>query len=372
MDRLLKKIRNKKIMEKGDCMRIVLFTGGFEYGGAQRVLCNLANAFASNKKNDVTIIMATYAAPTYFVADNVKLINGLNWKNYLDGVLKLKSCLKELKPDIIISFAVQYNIAMCIANFRLKSKVIISERNDPKSMPHQKYLKFLRWLTYRFSHGYVFQTEDARDYFGKKIIRKSTVISNPLYLTDDIPELTKREHIIISASRYVPQKNLSILIKAFTENSSKYPDWKLEMYGDGPEGKNLIDLVEQYGMEEKIKVNSATSEIHEVMRKSSIFVLTSNFEGMPNSLMEAMGEGAACISTDCPCGGPKYLIKNGVSGYLISVGDSKELAQKLDLLMGNDELRNQISMEAVKIRDRLSPEIIINSWMDYIYSVMKK
>ena len=161
-------------------MKIMFFTGGFEYGGAQRVICNLANVFSDT--DDTVVVMASYAPPTYQLNDKVKLINGLKWKNYLDGIIKLRNCILSEKPDVLIGFAVQYNIASCLAALGTKTKVIVSERNDPKRMPKQKSLKMLRFITYRFADGFVFQTEDAQRYFASSIIKRSTIIANPLYL----------------------------------------------------------------------------------------------------------------------------------------------------------------------------------------------
>lgn len=349
-------------------MKIMFFTGGFEYGGAQRVICNLANVFSDT--DDTVVVMASYAPPTYQLNDKVKLINGLKWKNYLDGIIKLRNCILSEKPDVLIGFAVQYNIASCLAALGTKTKVIVSERNDPKRMPKQKSLKMLRFITYRFADGFVFQTEDAQRYFASSIIKRSTIIANPLYLKDSIPEIKGRKKRIITASRYVPQKNLGLLIKSFSRVSAKFPDWSIDMYGDGDEIDNLRNLAKECGIIDKVRFNHATKKIHEVMRENSVFVLTSEFEGMPNSLMEAMGEGMTCISTDCPCGGPSFLIENDVNGFLFPVGDEKKLSILLDEILGNETKRLMMAKRAISIREKLDPESIMIEWKHYIRSIV--
>lgn len=348
----------------------MLFTGGFEYGGAQRVLCNLANAFLKDN-NEVIVVMASYAKPTYYLEKDIKLINGLNWYNYMDGVLKLRKCIRKENPDIIISFAVQYNIAACIATLGMRSKLIISERNDPKRMPAQFYLKLLRRIVYNFAQGYVFQTKDARDYFNCGIRKKSIIIPNPLYLSDDIHEYKDRPHKVISASRFVPQKNLDMLISAFSKAVDKNSDWCLDMFGDGNEMEHIKEMISQYSMEDRIHVFPATQSIHERMKEHAIFVLSSNFEGMPNSLMEAMGLGLVCISTDCPCGGPRYLINHGKNGFLVPVQATDELVYCLKKVMNDEKLREKVSKNALEIRKKLDPEIIMNLWMDYVLIISK-
>lgn len=351
-------------------MKVMFFTGGFEYGGAQRVICNLANAFSNT--DDTSVVMASYAPPTYQLNDNVKLINGLNWKNYLDGVLKLRKFIIKENPDVLIAFAIQYNIAACIAAFGTKTKVIVSERNDPKRMPQQKVLKMLRYVTYKFADGFVFQTEEAQKYFEKSIVKRSTIIANPLYLTDSRPVVSGRKKCIITASRYVPQKNLGLLIKAFSNVVASYPDWSIEMFGDGGELENLKQLAKTCGISDKVRLNSATKQIHEVMRENSVFVLTSEFEGMPNSLMEAMGEGMTCISTDCPCGGPRFLINDSFNGFLFPTGDENKLTMLLDEILGNEAIRLKVAENAIGIRERLSPEAIMTQWKQYIRSIVNE
>lgn len=350
-------------------MKIMFFTGGFEYGGAQRVLCNLANYF-SEEGNKVVVVMASYAEPTYKLGEKVELVNGLNWNNYFDSIVKLRQEIIKYKPDVIVAFAVQYNIAACIACLGINTKVIVSERNDPNRMPQQTWQKVLRKLTYNFADGFVFQTKDARDYFNARIRKKGCIIPNPLFLEEPIPKADEKKNVVLSASRFVPQKNLKMLVNAFSRAVDELSPWRLDMYGDGDEKKEIEKLVKTKKIQNKVRIYPSTNELHKKMREASIFVLTSNFEGMPNSLMEAMGMRMACISTDCPCGGPRFLINNGTNGILVSVDNEDELCLAIKKLISNDELRQLLATNAVSVREKLNTEVIYKSWKEYIQKII--
>lgn len=354
-------------------MKIAFVIGGFAFGGAERVLCAIANRFYSDG-NEVSIITLANAEKTYPLADNIKIINGIGWKNYFDGVLKLRRVLVNENADIIISFLVQVNIAVCMAMLGKKTPVIISERNDPKRMPSEKYKKILRKIFYRFSDGYVFQTEEAKQYFSKAIQKRSVVIPNPIFLEESMPTtFDEKNHNIVSVGRYVPQKNQKMLISAFTKACRLVDsDWKLEFYGEGDLKPELAEQIESLGMNDRIKLCNPIRNIPEMLGTKAVFVLPSNYEGMPNALIEAMGMGLACISTDCPCGGPRYLIESGDNGLLVSVDNEDEMVDALCSLMSNHVMRKRLGRNASDIRQKLNIEVVYDMWKKYVAEVIKK
>ena len=151
-------------------------------------------------------------------------------------------------------------------------------------------------------------------------------------------------------------------------------EWTLDMFGDGDpsEIQNVKKTIAKCGIQDKVIIHTATENIHDEMQQRSIFAMTSDFEGMPNSLMEAMGLGMACISTDCPCGGPKYLIQSGDNGYLVPVNGKNEFAEKLKLLINDETHRKHIAQNALNVRDKLNYNYIFEQWNDYIKSFVTR
>lgn len=247
--------------------------------------------------------------------------------------------------------------------------VVVSERNDPQRS--NKYLKILRACLYYLASGFVFQTEQAMNYFHKKIRRKSIVIPNPLFIDVEPVNTIDRKKEIISVGRLVPQKNHEHIILAFKKIANKYQDYKLLIYGEGSLRENLHNLIKDTGLEKKIILKGVTTTLHEEIKNAQIFVLASEFEGMPNALMEAMGLGLACISTDCPSGGPAVLINNKKNGILVPVGDINAIAESIEYLIQNDSARIDIANEAIKIRDLMNHAIINKKWRDFLLSKVK-
>lgn len=342
------------------------FIGAFSFGGAERVMCRLANTFAEKYNDEVILVAVSKHEKTYDISPKVKVINGIPRKNELDAVIKIRRILRIYQPDVVLSFLTHINIAVLVASIGLKTPVVVSERNDPKSIPPEKIKRVLRSIFYPFAAGYVFQTPDAKEFFGRKIQKKAAVIPNPLFLdgVQQIPFEERRKEIV-SVARFVRQKRQDLLIRVFAKLHEKYPEYTLHFYGDG-EQEVCRKLVGNLDLEEYVIFHGNVRNIKEVIRYSEIFVLTSEHEGMPNALMEAMGMGLACISTDCPCGGPRMLIENEKNGLLIPVNDEKKLRESLEKLLADKELKKELAQNAEKITLAYDIDKISRQWRKYL------
>ena len=232
----------------------------------------------------------------------------------------------------------------------------------------------MKWL-YPKAKGFVFQTNEQKKYFNEEIQKKSVIIFNPIkesFLENSNIKLEERENTIITIGRLVPQKNQEMLVEAFEKISKEYPEYKLKIFGTGPLKEELQEKINNLNMKDKIFLCGLTDNIKEELEKSKIFVLSSDYEGMPNSLIEAMAVGCTVISTDCPCGGPKELIKNGSNGILISVNNENELQNSLKDLFENKDKMEVLSKNAKRIVEALKEEKIIEQWKRYIDKVLKK
>lgn len=348
-------------------MKIALVMGAYAFGGAERVMCALANHLSAN--NEVILITITKAERTYPIEENIKCINGIGRKNNLDGILRLRKIFVREKPNLIISFITHINIATIFASIGMKIPVIVSERNDPSKSATSKLRVLLRRISYPLASGFVFQTEDAKKYFSSFIQRRSTVIPNPLFLHVAAVPFEERRSEIVSIGRYVPQKRQDLIIKAFN-SVVRDTDYTLTFYGTGDQKQYLQELVDNLGIAERVQLLDAVPDIHDRIKYAKLFVMMSEYEGMPNALMEAMGLGLACVSTDCPCGGPRFLIQDGVNGCLVDVGNQKQLEEKMQRMIHDDDFSKSLALNAELINDELSAEKVFLAWDAYIENMV--
>lgn len=251
--------------------------------------------------------------------------------------------------------------------------IVVSERNNPWIRPINKVNRVLRRIFYRFADGYVFQTKEARSFFSKKIQNTSTIILNPLDLTrlpKSFPEV--REKRVVAVGRLDTQKNHDLLIRAFAQFYKRYPEYKLDIYGNGDEKENLSQLAKSLLPHESYMFYEPTNEVLFEINNAAMFVLSSDYEGLPNALIEAMSIGLPCISTDCPSGGPRELIKSGINGILVPVNNDTELTNAMIKIAEDKEFSRVLGNNAYNIRNLVETNKIIHEWSKYLESKCKK
>lgn len=351
-------------------MRIIFVTGKLIGGGAERVLVNLANQFSIN--NNVAIVQLI-ESESYKINKNIKIYKyKKGGKNSLIRFYRkrlfLKKSIKDFNANIVISFMSLANILTIMSRVK-KTKIIISERNDPSYIPQSRLLRYIRNIVYHFSDGYVFQTEDAKKYFSRSIQQKATVIKNPIL--SDLPEVNiiKNKNKIVMAGRLEPVKNYDLAIDAFAKVIQKFPQMQLEIYGDGSERNKLENRIKKMNLGEKICIHGFSTEWHNEASDAKIYLLSSNHEGMSNSLIEAMAMGIPSISTDHPIGGAKDLIINYKNGILVPTKDVDKMVNAIIEIVENISLAQEISENGKKLRKQLSIEKISKEWIEYCRKV---
>lgn len=357
----------------------MFYTSSMGKGGAERVISVLSNNLIL--RNNICIVLNTTKNIAYELDPRIKLIeldkayNKFSICRNIKRIITTKKIIEKEKPDIIISFLPipSYRI-LSLKNEFQGTQIIVADRNDPKEEYKTLINKILMKLLYKRADGFVFQTKEQKEYFDKKIQDRSVIIHNPIkeeFLQTNLQNIIK-EKTIISVGRLVEQKNQKMLINAFSKIAKKNEDYILKIFGNGPLKEKLQEQIESLQLDDRIKICGISDNIKEELEKGEIFVLPSNYEGMPNALIEAMSVGLPCISTDCPCGGPRELIENEKNGLLIPVNDEKILQKKLEILIDNNKLRMKIGEEAKKIREKLEISKIIKCWEKYIEYIHNK
>jgi glycosyltransferase involved in cell wall biosynthesis len=358
-------------------------------GGIERVLCNKAN-FLINQGFEVHIVVIyptdklpffTFDPKIRFHYLNLdfekergikkKIRFQRNKKEFLDKISRL---FREIKPDIAISTFCKYS--KYIYEINDGSKKII-ERHFAKYKRAQYYAKLDKYCWGRLiTHLYRKKDYHVIKHFDRFIVltnedKKSwgnhlpniEVIENPLtFIPKEHAKLDNDTKKVIALGRLNQQKQFEHLIEIWSSVSRKHPDWKLSIFGNGEKERKLKRMISDMNLDKYVELNPATPDVEKVLTESSIYVMTSKYEGFPLVLLEAMSCGLPAISYSCKCG-PKEIIRNGEDGYLVPFNDKKEFIRKLDRLIENENLRKQMGQAASKNILRYSEEKIMQKWI---------
>ena len=360
--------QNRK--ERKHVKRIAILIAHLGNGGAERVSVNLANGF-QKMGHEVHMIVFHTVPPEYYLDTQIKM-------HYLEGkkgaekriykkILNLRKMLYEIQPDAVIElgFAIKYILMGGLLN---KYNYILSMRNDPAMWNKQSKSVFKYFRNYYFGHAkyVVFQTEDAKNYFKKKIRDKGVVIPNMIKEDLPAPFSGEREKVVTTFCRLNLQKNIPMMLKAFKIFSDTHPEYLLKIYGRGEEEENLKQFADSLGIAEKVQFCGFNSNVHEAIKGAMMYVNSSDYEGISNAMLEALGIGLPTICTDCPPGGARMFIRSGENGFLVPVGDHEALAESMGKVADDAMLRDSFSKESIKIKDELALDAICKRWADLI------
>lgn len=356
-------------------MRILFLVDNLAIGGAGRVVSRLSTAI-SEQGHSVCVATTASKEVAYGLGEKVKFYPLSDGKekasmSVRQRVLTIRQlCIKE-QIDVVISFLTELSIYAIMSKIgHAHWKVISCERNDPNIDPKDKRVRALRRILYPFSDGFVFQTEDAKQYFPREIQKKGIVIMNPMASNLPEPYTGERRKAIVAVGRLVEQKNYPTLLRAFAIVSKHFQEYVLEIYGEGPLKGELVDLSKALGIHNRIEFMGQRTDVLLRMRDASLFVLSSDYEGMSNALMEAMALGVPVISTDHPIGGARALITNEENGILVPVNDDIHLAQGMIKLLNNPEKCITLGENAQSVKEKLRLEKIAVSWTDFAAAVV--
>lgn len=298
-----------------------------------------------------------------------QLINMYKVRNY-DKYLWLKNYFAKHKGSTLIAFL--YNsIFLTLLSADKTNKVIISDRGDPQqSVSSRTDMAFFELMFKKADHM-VFQSPDVRQWYRDRFSLDGTIIFNPIKPDLPLPHQGSRKKRIVNFCRISPPKKLDTLIAAFDIFVKTHDEYSLYIYGDAdkaePEYYSFTEeRIESVPSKDKIHLLPAKQNIHEEIIDYSMFVSSSYFEGMSNSMLEAMAIGLPTICTDCPAGGARTVIEDHVNGILTPVGDAEAMAMAMAEVVDNPELAQKLSENGVKIRESQSVDKIISQWMELI------
>lgn len=358
-------------------MKIGFLINDLNAGGAERATVSLANYFAEHGTH-TEIITFKDSGSFYPLSDEVKhcpvnfekIPSGMSLKRLTGAIkrmFKLRSFIRSRELDILIGMSFSMTWYTVFSTFFTKTKAIGTERNNPYKYKSSKFNTILRKVFYRFCDGYIFQTKKAAEFFTDKLKDTDTVIPNAIF-NDAVYELEipeKREKIISAVGRLTEQKRFDILINAFSLVADKLPEYKLIIFGEGELRNELEQQIKALSLEDRIFLPGTNPEVVKFINRTSMFVLSSDLEGMPNALMEAIAMGLPSISTRCDMG-PEELIENRVNGILTPVRSSEEIAQAILEIANNPDFAEKLSENGRKLLKTHSIDEISRQWLDFL------
>lgn len=347
-------------------------------GGAERVVSVLASELIP-KGRDAVVVTHFQAEKEYPVNSAVKIIclSELDEESYrkkMSGtyLIKLAGMLRNVivqqKPDYILPFlwttCIRTDLALIGSS--LKKKVIQTVRNNPEIFPENDLMKKYRNALVKKSRLTIVQNEQQKKYFPETEWKKIQVLPNPV--SPSLLQIERHESVeqfkIVGVGRLESQKNFDLLIDAVAYVATKYKNVTLDIYGEGSMRKELQAHIDSLKLQQVVTLKGRSSDYGEIYGTASLFVLSSDFEGMPNTLLEAMAVGLPCISTDCPTG-PSDIIESGKNGILIPTGEKETLAKRIEELIQKSELRDELGVVAKKtIISRYTPEKITQKFIN--------
>lgn len=328
-------------------------------GGAERVACFVASGLAETC--NVTMLCLHEYGNAYPLDERVQrfciphFAAGLQ---RLERIQYVRAVKKKFRIDISISFLYLLNLLNVFS--KGKERVIVSERNNPKLNAPKKFP--MTRVLYAMADLVIFQTREVQDMYGKRVKKHSVILPNPVSVSCVASGVRKKK--IVHAARLHPNKNQELLLRAFAKFLPAHPQYTLDIYGAGEMETELKALSQRLGLGEHAVFHGNVSDIHEQMADAGMFVLSSNVEGMPNALLEAMMMGLPCISTKCT--GAKEVMENGVNGLLVDIGDVTQMAEAMARMADHEEFARQCGRAAVRTAGRFEKKVVLARWQEAV------
>jgi glycosyltransferase involved in cell wall biosynthesis len=349
-------------------------------GGAERVAATLANAWV--EQGDLVTLVVTFSGRGecfYSLSEKVKLVYLADYvrpfcgrgQAYLARFFALRRLISVENPNVVLSFLTHVNIAVLFAALGRNRRVVVAEHTYPPMVPVGRLWDWFRRKIYPLADGVVMLTSEGLDWLNDRIpSARGAVIPNPVSypLAASKPRLSPdlyihaERYLLLAVGRLDRGKQFDLLLDAFRVLAQRYPFWDLVILGDGPERASLEKQVERLGLCGRAFLPGRVGNVGDWYTRAELYVMSSRFEGFPNTLAEAMAYGCAAVSYDCDTG-PRDIIRHELDGLLVTpVGDVPALIMALDRLMGDDVERKRMSVQASSVQVRYSLPSIMTMW----------
>lgn len=368
-------------------MKILFAVSSLSSGGAERVATTLCNGWIQRGYH-VTLV-PTFSGQSkcfYQLDSNVCLVNLIDLLpkkkktliTQFKRMLALRRLIVKEKPDVVISFLTNVNIACILATRGLNIPVIISERSNLERHPLPWGMRLQYHITYPWADILTVQTQAASEFFkGKSYAKQIMVIPNPIPPSLPINAALNKQKksdnrlALVSMGRLGPEKQFDLLLDAFALLVKQNPCWDLRILGEGPQRKLLEQKICQQGLQDRVHLTGRTENPWLIMSECDAFVLTSNYEGFPNALLEAMAIGLPCVSFDCP-NGPREMSGDNQDVLLVPANDTDALVATLNRIMNDKGLRELLGRQAaLSVLNRYGLDHVLDIW-DKLFKTINK
>lgn len=343
-------------------MRYLLVISSLTAGGAERVLTHLANRWAE-QGHDVTIIPFKNIPSFYPLNKRIQCVwlpesptLWLKWLFFFMKIIAFRYHVHRLKPERVLSFLDKTNLVTLFMLWHQGFTITVSERIDPRRYYIHPIWQWLRHKLYPTANHVVVQTSDIASYFPYP----THIIPNPVIPTEHCLEAKTKATRLITFGRLDPQKDHLTLLQAMNILVKRHPHLQLSIYGEGAERKRLEKAVHEMNLSKNVELPGLTTSVSEKLLQSDIFVFPSLYEGFPNALCEAMSHGIPVVASHIP--GNTDIVEDGVNGYLFPVGRANVLANILDKMIDDPNLRKNFGRAAKETMQLYTPERIGAAW----------
>ncbi len=363
-------------------MRVAFLTNSIGFAGAEKVMAFVANSL-SERGHSVYIVnfnsggsyingytQSFRKSITVYTYDGKETGN----KRHVELIRFVLDTSRRIKPDVFVGFTTFPNYVGKIVGTILRVPSIMSERGDPHvTINKQNLHSLLELCVINRSEGAVFQIQGAAEFFAKGLQRRGIIIPNPIFVNEkiEVVSATHREKSIVSVGRLDNfQKRYDIMIKAFALFSRTHSEYILKLYGEGMDKENIQKWADESGVSSKVKLMGLSKRPMRDICQDGIFLITSDFEGISNSLLEAMAIGLPCVSTNSSPGGARMLISNEENGLLCPVGDVASVAEALSRFADNPQLADICGQKAKSVVKRFNPTLLMDEWENYLKRIV--
>ncbi len=355
--------------------RLTLVIHSLDGGGAEKTMALMANRWVEMGHGVTLITLDSVASDRYDLAPEVTRV-GLNLmsesRTKLQGILSnvtrvraLRRAIANAQGDAVICFTETINVLVLMACRRLDVRVIACERTDPRFHSIGRMWSFLRRRTYQHAKAIVVQTNPIREFVQTFAPRVPIhVVPNCIWLHSlnaEVAPYHERPRKIVAVGRLVEMKGFHLLIDAFSRIASEYPEWSLTILGDGPAKSDLQSQITELDLQQRVTLFGWSPDPGALLREAQVFVMSSQYEGFPNALLEAMAWGIAPVSFDCESG-PREIIRHEVDGLLVPSQNVEALAQAMHRLLADDAERSRFADRALEVRKRFSEDKFFETW----------